>query len=270
IDSSFAEGGMAVLYLAHHISMEREVVVKVMHGDLLYRPEAIERFKRECKFVARLNHPNIISVYDFGFIADKQPYLVMEYLKGQSLADHLEDFGSFEVPVALKIISQVCYGLEEAHETGIIHRDLKPENIILQEKSERPDWVKIVDFGIAHLLDNTELKRLTRVGFITGTPEYMAPEQFSDKQLDTRCDIYALGAVLFELLTGHPPFESEDCGALMAKHLLEPPKPISQLRADIPAGTKIEQIILKCLEKDPAKRFQKVSDLRRAVEGALS
>ncbi len=265
IQSVLAEGGMAVLYLARHTTMERTVVVKVVHGALNSSKNALQRFEREAKVLARLNHPNIVAVYDFGFINKKQPFLIMEFIKGSNLADKVEQHGPPTVPVACQIIMQICRGLEEAHATGIIHRDLKPDNIILQERSDRPDWVKIVDFGIAHLLDSAD-KRLTRAGRITGTPEYMSPEQFKDKPLDTRADIYSLGVVIFEMITGRLPFEAEDLGVLMAKQLMETAPSVSTLREDIIEGSPIDLLIKKCLEKDPELRYPTAADLRRAAE----
>jgi eukaryotic-like serine/threonine-protein kinase len=236
-----------------------------VHGALNSSPNALQRFEREAKVLARLNHPNIVAVYDFGFINKKQPFLIMEYIKGMNLADKVQHHGPPTVPVATQIIMQICRGLEEAHATGIIHRDLKPDNIILQEKVDRPDWVKIVDFGIAHLLDS-EGKRLTRAGRITGTPEYMSPEQFKDKPLDFRADIYSLGIVIFELITGRLPFEADDLGVLMAKQLMDVAPSVSTLRPDIPAGSPMDLLIIKCLEKEPDQRYQSAAELRRAAE----
>jgi serine/threonine-protein kinase len=269
IERALAEGGMAILYLAHHVQMERQVVVKVIHDSLMYRQDMIERFKRECKMEARFNHPNIVSVYDFGFINDSQPYLVMEYVRGKSLSHMLIEGGQFPVPMATRILLQACSGLEEAHSSGIVHRDLKPDNIILQDKKDRPDWVKIVDFGIATLLDNSNEKRLTRVGVVIGTPEYMSPEQFMGKPLDARTDIYALGIVLFEMLTGHVPFESPAYDVLMAKHLMDATPSLNQFRPDIPVGSSMDQIIGKCLAKSPDARFQSATALRQQLEVSM-
>jgi eukaryotic-like serine/threonine-protein kinase len=268
IDSHFAEGGMAELYLAHHMGMERTVVVKVVHEAMANKPEVLERFERECKLVGRLNHPNIVSVYDFGFIDGKQPYLVMEYIRGMPLSDRIEKQGLPPILGTARIISQVCLALEEAHSHGIIHRDLKPENILLQEKVERPDWVKLVDFGIAHVLGNAD-KRLTRTGRIIGTPEYMSPEQIADKPLDARSDIYSMGLIAFELLTGRGPFDPEDLGVLMSMHLLEKPPPVSQFSTKVKRGSKIEDLVAKCLEKEPNNRFQTVTELHDAVQVAF-
>ena len=268
IKSVLAEGGMAVLYLAHHVNMERTVVVKVVHSNLISSPSANQRFERECKLVARLNHPNIVQIYDFGFMNKRQPFMVMEFIKGSTLANFIDSQGPPKPVTALRIITQICSGLEEAHACGIVHRDLKPDNILLQEKVDRPDWVKIVDFGIAHLLDGS--KRLTRSGRITGTPEYMSPEQFKDKPIDARADVYALGIVLFEIFTGSVPFSADDLGVLMAKHLMEEAPSVCQFRDDIAVDSPIDVMVKKCLMKDPEQRYQSVAELRKAAEQALS
>jgi serine/threonine-protein kinase len=162
----------------------------------------------------------------------------------------------------------MCSGLEEAHSQGIIHRDLKPDNILLQDKTDRPDWVKIVDFGIAHLIDSNPKNRLTRAGIVIGTPEYMAPEQFTGKALDERTDIYALGLIFFEMLTGGVPFQSDEYELLMARRLMEPAPSISEFRKDIAAGSPVDVVIAKCLAHDPSQRYQTVGELRQAVNQA--
>jgi serine/threonine protein kinase len=267
IDSVLAEGGMAILYRGRHKAMDREVVIKVIHGALAANPSAVERFQRECLLAAKLNHPNIVSVYDVGQIHDNEPYLVMELIRGESLAQKIQKQGPASLSVAAKIMSQTCLGLEEAHNVGIIHRDLKTDNILLQSNFSRPDWVKIVDFGIAHLSQSS--KRLTRAGRILGTPEYMAPEQFRDKPLDTRLDIYSLGVLLFEILTGRPPYESDSPEVLMMKHLMEEPPSLSEFRKDIQAGTGFDAVVKKAMRKEPDERYQTAGELRLAVESAF-
>jgi serine/threonine-protein kinase len=247
--------------------MERTVVVKVVRNYLRSSKSELDRFEREAKTVARLNHPNIVALYDFGFIEDELPFIVMEYIRGMNLAQKVFRHGPPRSAVAIRIIKQICRGLEEAHRCGIIHRDLKPDNIILQDKFDRPDWVKLVDFGIAHMLDNKG-KRLTRAGQIIGTPEYASPEQFKDLPLDTRSDIYSLGVVMFEMFTGRLPYEAGNLAALMTKILLEPAPSICLYRDDIEAGSPIDLLIQKCLEKDPEDRFQTVTEVRLAAETA--
>jgi serine/threonine-protein kinase len=267
IESVLAEGGMAVLYLAKQKKMERTVVVKVVHNYLSHNQNEIQRFEREAQVVARLNHPNIVAVYDFGLIDGSLPFIVMEYIRGMNLSQKVSRHGPPGMAVAVRIIRQICRALEEAHSLGIIHRDLKPDNIILQEKFDRPDWVKIVDFGIAHRVD-TQGKRLTRAGRMLGTPEYASPEQFKDVKLDPRSDIYSLGVVIFEMLTGHVPYEAGNLGALMAKILLDPVPSITSYRQDIAPDSPMDVLVRKCMEKDPDKRFQTVREVRKAADAA--
>ncbi len=259
INSVFAEGGMAMLYQAQQISVDRTVLIKVMHSSAAYTKGELQRFEQEAKLLAKLNHPNIVSVYDFGFLEQRLPYLVMEQIPGLNLAEKLRA-GALGPKETLRIMMQLCRGLQEAHKLGIVHRDLKPENIILNEDSERPDWVKIVDFGIAHT-PGQDGKRLTLAGMIMGTPAYMAPELFSDNQPGPSCDIYSLGVIMFELLTGNLPFSSKEFPALIAKVLQEPAPSFNSVRPEIPPDTKIEKTVQKCLEKNPANRFTSVGEL---------
>jgi serine/threonine protein kinase len=268
IESIIGEGGMAVVYRANHVQMERTVVIKVMQGWLLSNKTSVERFERECKLTAKLNHPNIVIVYDVGTINDVQPYLVMEYIKGEPLSEKLRRNGPMPIKTVGNIIVQICRGLQEAHSVGIIHRDLKPENILLQEKSDRPDWVKIVDFGISHLAMGS--KRLTRTGKMIGTPEYIAPEQLRDRAIDVRTDMYSLGIMMYEMLAGRVPFDGDTAESVLMKHLLEPPPPLLDFRDDIPDDSLISKIVYKSLEKNPDDRYQSATDLRLDLERALS
>ncbi len=269
IQNVLGEGGMAVVYKANHVQMERTVVIKVMQGWLLSNKNSIERFERECKLTAKLNHPNIVSVYDVGSIGGKEPYLVMEYIKGEALADKIHSQGALPYATTGNIIVQMCRGLQEAHSMGIIHRDLKPDNVLLQHKSDRPDWVKIVDFGISNLVHGS--KRLTKTGRMVGTPEYIAPEQLKDRPIDIRTDLYAIGIMMFEMLTGKVPFEGESAESILMKHLLEDAPPISSVRPDIlEVGNPFEPIISKLLKKEPDDRYQTATELRLDVEQALN
>ncbi|MGH9551024.1 MAG: serine/threonine protein kinase, partial [Terriglobales bacterium] len=268
VENMLGEGGMAVVYRATHLQMERTVVIKVMQGWLLSNKNSGERFERECKITAKLNHPNIVNVYDVGMINDVQPYLVMEYIKGEALADRIGRQGAQPVTTTGNIIAQICRGLQEAHNQGIIHRDLKPENVLLQDKSDRPDWVKIVDFGISHAVEGS--KRLTKTGKMIGTPEYIAPEQLRDRAIDVRTDIYSLGVMIFEILTGKVPFSGESAEAILMKHLLEQPPPLSMYRDDLEDDSPWQTIVTKALEKNPDDRYQTVTELRLDIEQALN
>ncbi|HEY9784950.1 MAG TPA: protein kinase [Candidatus Obscuribacterales bacterium] len=268
IQSVLGEGGMAVVYKAYQTKMERTVVIKLMQGWLLSNKNAVERFEREAKLTAKINHPNIVTVFDCGVLNGKGPYLVMEFIKGESLGDKIARQGALPFATAANIIIQICRGLQEAHSAGIIHRDLKPDNILLQDRTDRPDWVKIVDFGISNLVQGS--KRLTKTGKMVGTPEYIAPEQLKDKPIDIRTDLYAVGIILFEILTGRVPFEGESAEAILMKHLLEPPPPLSQVRDDLGDSTPFDDIIQKALKKNPDDRYQTATELRLDVEQALN
>jgi serine/threonine protein kinase len=268
IQSVLGEGGMAVVYRAHQIHMERTVVIKVMQGWLLSNKNSVERFERECKLTAKLNHPNIVSVYDVGFINGKEPYLVMEYIKGESLADKIHNSGALPFATTANIIIQICRGLQEAHTSGIIHRDLKPDNVLLQHKSDRPDWVKIVDFGISNFVHGS--KKLTKTGRMVGTPEYIAPEQLKDRPIDMRTDLYGLGIMMFEMLTGRVPFDGESAESILMKHLLEDAPTMAEVRPELAEGNVFQPIVDKLLKKNPDERFQTATELRLEVEQALN
>jgi serine/threonine-protein kinase len=265
LESVIAEGGMATLYRAHQLGIDRTVAVKVMLPNVAPSATAIQRFEQECILAARLNHPNIVSVYDVGFVSPERPYLVMEFIDGRSLAQELVDKGAPPLTVAAQVLIQVLKGLEEAHSMGIIHRDLKPDNILLQRKSNRSDWVKIVDFGIANLTESP--KRLTKWGAFIGTPVYMAPEQFKGKPLDVRIDLYSLGVVMFETLTGDVPFDGAGPEVIMMKHLLEAAPKLAQVRPDAPEC--LQAVLDKSLAKDPEQRFQSAAEFRQALEDCL-
>lgn len=267
IDSLLGEGGMARVYKATHQDIDKPVVIKLMHPHLSPREKetSLKRFELEIKVSAKLNHPNLVSVYDGG-VMNSRPYLVMEYIQGQSLRQYVTKYGALPFDQAITIVSQMCAGLQEAHEQGIVHRDLKPENVMLREQAERPDWVKIVDFGIAHLKAGGS--KLTATGVAIGTVDYMSPEYLSDRPIDGRADIYAVGVIMFELLTGKCPFESESCEAVMAKHLWTTPMPPSSQRKDMSAGCMLDQIVEKALAKEPENRFQSAADMQRELENA--
>jgi len=268
IDSLLGEGGMAKVYLATHLEIEKPVVIKLMHTNLSSKEKetSYKRFEQEIKVTARLNHPNLVSVFDGGAI-NSRPYLVMEYIKGDSLRSYIATWGALDLRDAINIVSQACAGLNEAHGQGIVHRDLKPENIMLREQSDRPDWVKIVDFGIAHLKQGGS--KLTATGIAVGTVDYMSPEYLQDKPIDHRADVYALGIMLFELITGQCPFEGESCESVLAKHLFSRPMPPSSFRKDMEPGCKIDMIVERALEKDPSERFQSTLDMRKALIAAM-
>lgn len=264
------QGGMGAVFLAEQLEMERKVVVKVLHEEVsAQNPIIIERFKREAKAVAQLNHPNIVQVFVFGHADNGQLYLAMEYIEGRDLGSEL-GHGVLAQPRALKILDQVCAALIEAHGAGIVHRDLKPENIMLAQRHGNPDYVKVLDFGIAKLHDAGDSKpALTQQGSVFGTPRYMSPEQVRGQTVDARSDLYALGLILYEMVCGRHPFEAVTTIDYLMKHVNEPvPVPSVEFQ-DLEIAPRIEALILKCLEKDPAQRYQSAAELQRDVRLAL-
>ncbi|MBC7999108.1 MAG: serine/threonine protein kinase [Leptolyngbya sp.] len=266
IQSIIGQGGMAVVYQAFDNLIERPVVIKVMQAWLASDERANERFKRECQLTAQLNHPNVIRVYDGGLLNNHEPFLVMEYVPGESLRRALDRHGPVPLKTAANIVIQVSRGLGEAHAAGIIHRDLKPDNILIEAVKHSNQRIKILDFGIAYLVAGAQ--RLTQTGKLIGTPAYISPEQLKDRAIDARADLYALGVILFELLTGRVPFEGETAESILTKQLFEAPPPISASRPEYAPDSQVELVILKALAKDPNDRYQTALEFEQAVEQA--
>jgi len=254
------KGGMGVVYKAWQHSVGREVAVKVMSAKINQDPEAAKRFFREAKLASRLAHPNIVTVFDFGQDEDRLLYIVMEYLTGTTLREALERGEPFDLSRVRRMLFQLCDALEAAHEATIVHRDLKPANIVLLRKPGVRDFLKVLDFGIAKSFDGQHT-RLTRSGAILGTPAYMPPEVALDGTSDARSDLYSLGVITYQMLSGRLPFAAEDVRTMIAMHTSEPPPPLGD---HIPAG--LVQVVNKLLAKDPEDRFQTAADVRTAVE----
>jgi serine/threonine protein kinase len=267
LDEYLTSGGMALVYKATNIDLGKPVVVKVAQAHLLGDQTIIKRFEQECRVMAGISHPNIATVFDAGMINDVQPYQVMEYIKGETLQEKLSRDGALPVPTALKIIIQACHGLEHVHAAGIVHRDIKPANIMLQDETERSDWVKILDFGLALLKDSRH--RLTEANMIVGSAGYMAPENLTEGHVDRQGDVYALGVILFEMLTNDLPFSAPNTEAFYYKQLVEPPKLPSSKCADVAPGSKLDLIVERSVERDLAKRYKNVSEMRIDLEIAL-
>ncbi len=264
-------GGMGAVYLAEQLDMGRHVVIKVMHPELTAgSSQAVERFKREARAVAQLNHPNIVQVYVFGHTDSGQLYQAMEFIDGRTLTDDIKAQGRIPQARALRVMDQVCSALSEAHAVGIVHRDLKPDNIMLTDRHGNPDYVKVLDFGIAKMLgDDGAQAQLTAAGAVFGTPRYMSPEQVGGKHVDARTDIYALGVILYEMLTGAHPFRADSAIEYLMKHSTEPVQLPSHRFGDLHLLPRTEAIVGRCLEKLPADRFQSAADLQREIRKAL-
>jgi len=259
------EGGMGAVYEAEHVEIGRRVAIKILHAIFSSHPETVARFRAEARAATRIGHPNIVEVTDSGTTGDGRVYFVMELLSGVDLARVMAEDRIVPAPRAMGITLQICRALHAAHEAGIVHRDLKPENIFLTQRDTQVDFVKILDFGIAK---NVELggadDRLTHPGIAMGTPEYMAPEQAAGKDVDRRIDVYATGALLYEMLTGHLPHEGDNLMQVLSMKASHPPPPPRTFRPDMPP--ELEQVILKSLAADRALRFQTMEALAEALQ----
>ena len=255
------EGGMAVVYKAYDTHLECEVAVKVIRTENLPQSgveRALKRFEREAKAVAKLNHPNIVKVTDYGETDDK-PYLVMPYLPGGTLKELIKQRGRIPWQEAVRTLAPITEALGYAHEHHVIHRDIKPSNILLTDKG----IPMLTDFGVAKIIEEEATQDLTGTAATIGTPEYMAPEQITSKNVDGRADIYSLGIVLYEMITGRRPFEADTPMAVLFKHASDPlPRP-SQYVKDLPPN--IENLLIKSLAKKPEDRYQSAEEFRNAI-----
>ena len=256
IRGELARGGMGVIYRAYHRSLDRDVAIKVLRAELAENVEHAERFVTEARAASKIGSPHIIEVFDFGLLPDGAAYLVMELLIGQSLTDLLGAEKALSPGRAVPIAMQICQGLSAAHEVGIVHRDLKPDNLFLVGQDEK-ELVKILDFGIAKMQSAANQK--TQAGMILGTPHYMAPEQARGAPTTQTTDIYSLGVILFELLTGRLPFYAETPLGILTQHLHEEVPSMSHFKANVPPT--LEAIVRRCLAKSPEMRFETALEL---------
>ena len=263
IDAHVDRGGMADVYLALDENLQRRVALKIMLPAFAHDKQFVDRFWREARTAARLDHPNIVQVYEIGSTPDERPYIAMQYIEGGSLKDKLGALDGRLLPVteALAIMRQVTVALGVAHAAHIVHRDIKPSNILL-----RPDGAPVlVDLGIAAVQSGP---KLTQTGTLIGTPHYMSPEQVSGEGVDGRSDIYSLGVVLYELLSGSRPFEADDSLAILHKHVYEAPRPLPERRAGLSQQT--YRLVDICLQKEPGQRYQTTGELAAVIERALT
>ncbi len=248
-------GAMGRVYKGEQLSLGKTVAIKILHRHLLGDPSLEKRFQREARAAAKLQHPNSISIIDFGKGGDGALYIAMEYLDGPNLGQILQD-GPMPWPRAVHILDQVASALDEAHSEGIIHRDLKPENIVLENRRNEDDFVKVLDFGIAKVQESDNREGvLTMVGAVCGTPEYMAPEQArGDRDLDVRADVYAMGCILYQMLTGELPFSGDSVLAVVTKQLSEIPTSPRELKPDLDIPASLGRLCMKALSKDREDR----------------
>jgi serine/threonine-protein kinase len=262
IQKELGSGGMGTVYRAEHVHMRKAVALKILHRELTYLPEVVARFEREAVAAARIEHPNIATAKDFGRLPNGSFYLVLEYIEGQSLRDVL-DQGALRPEQALKIAREIASALEAAHAVGIVHRDLKPDNVMLTQKDRDQYQVKVLDFGIAKV-ELGDAQGLTQAGTVFGTPEYMAPEQAAGTPVDARADIYTLGIMLYEMLTGVTPFADDDMVVVLTRQMTLEPPPLPQAVDPAIAG-----LVMHLIAKSPDARPQTASEVIQRLDATL-
>jgi serine/threonine-protein kinase len=271
VQKKLGEGGMGVVFAVKHTVIERPLAIKVLKREVMRDPATVKRFIQEARAASRIGHPNIVDVTDFGNTSDGMTYQVMELIDGVTLKEVVKKTSPLPIERVVRIGLQMARALVAAHGKGIVHRDLKPENIFLTEREGRPDFVKIVDFGIAKVAPidgKTEVgPRLTRQGTVFGTPEYMAPEQAAGRSdTDHRVDIYALGTILYEMIVGKVPHKGQSMVQTVAMQMLDPVIPPSERRPDVKVPAELEALIMKALQKKRENRFESMSDLQTALD----
>jgi serine/threonine-protein kinase len=265
LERAIGEGGMANIYLARHDLLKRPCAVKLLKPARA-TDEMVARFEREVQLASTLSHPNVVEIYDYGRSSEGLLYYAMEYLEGTNLGELVSRDGPVPVPRALRILRQLCAGLAAAHAAGIVHRDVKPENIMICKRSDEPDAVKILDFGMVKRIDSPHSRDLTRGLRILGTPLYMAPERLRNPaDVDARADIYAVGAVAFFMLSGKRLFESSDDLELSSRVLNDVPPRVSRVAAQ-PIPVELDLLVQSCLEKKREDRPQRAADLLEALD----
>ncbi len=263
------EGGMGSVYLAEHTTINKKLAIKVLSPEFSHKQDLVDRFLQEARAASMIDQENVVEITDFGSTPNGSVFFVMEYLNGEDLSDTVKNNGRLPWSRVKPIMLQVVDALKAAHAAGIIHRDMKPENCFRIKRGSNEDFIKVLDFGIAKVTSDEGDgggKNLTRTGMIFGTPEYMSPEQAKGEKVDARVDVYALGVILYELLTGRVPFTADTFMGILTKHMFEPPAAPSTIVPDANIPEEVEAIILKALQKDREYRFQSMEDMGVAIE----
>src|SRR5450432_3438212 len=266
IERVLGQGGMGVVVAATHIHLDERVALKFLLPEALANAEAVARFAREARAAVKIKSEHVARVSDVGTLESGSPYMVMEYLEGQDLAEWVRKSGAMRVPDAVEFVLQACEAIAEAHALGIVHRDLKPANLFVTRRADGTPCIKVLDFGISKLTapGSASDMGMTKTTSVMGSPLYMSPEQMSStRNVDMRTDIWALGIILYEVLTGRVPFEAETMPQLCGMILQDPPRPLRDLRADVSEG--LQWVVLRCLEKDRERRFSNVAELAAAL-----
>ena len=274
IEALIGLGGMGRVYRAEHVLMRKKLAVKILHHELSTVPNVVARFEREALAAAHIEHSNVAAASDFGTLRDGAIFLVLEYVEGRCLRDEI-DAGAFPLERALHIVRQIASALEVAHALEIVHRDLKPENVMLVEKGGDPDFVKVLDFGVARVPigemtgPSSEGKVITKTGMVFGTPEYMAPEQALGQPVDGRADLYALGIILYELLAGVRPFDGKSQVGILGQQLSAPPPPFAQRVPGLSIPAPVENLVMGLLQKEPDDRYQESQQVLSTIDSML-
>ncbi|MGE0789022.1 MAG: protein kinase [Sandaracinaceae bacterium] len=270
IEEKIGAGGMGTVYRARQTTLHRDVAIKILHAELADNRDAVRRFKREARVCTALDHPNVVRVFLFGQLKDGSLYIVMEYLRGRSLLEVLQQEGALPVSRALHIAAQICDGVGEAHHQGVVHRDLKPENVVLVQKSRDPDVVKVLDFGIARMLWGDDQTQATQSGLVFGTARYISPEGAAGESTDGRSDVYSLGTITYQLLAGQTPFDAPSPVAMLMKHIHSSPPHLTthEQARHVPAA--VADVVMRALSKNPEGRYSDAHELGEALRTAAA
>ena len=260
LESKLGSGGMSTVYLALDETLERRVAIKVLHREMTDQPDQIERFRRESRAVAQLSHPNVVAVIDAGDDAGHHPYIVFEYVEGETLKERIDRFGRLPLDEAAAYTIEIGRGLQAAHLAGMVHRDVKPQNVLIDADGR----AKVTDFGIAL---SQESDGLTKTGRVLGTTDYVSPEQAMGREVDARSDIYSLGILLYEMLIGEVPFKAETLVGVAMKHVNEPMPDVQQRRPGVSAA--LAAVVERATQKEPKKRYPDMGSMLADLEGAL-